>query len=185
MTAELLVEAEKKMESSLEVFKQELSTFHTGRANPTLVSHIKVEYMGVPQLLCHMASITTSGPDMLVVQPWMPGSVHAIEKAIMKANVGLNPSTDGNLVRLKIPPLTSERREELIKMVRRREEDTKIAVRNVRRDVADKIKQLEKDKEISQDECRVTLDKLQKITDGIILMVEQERLSKETELREV
>ncbi|MFA5450853.1 MAG: ribosome recycling factor [Dehalococcoidales bacterium] len=185
MSQELLIEAEKKMEASRTVFGQELTTFHTGRANPALIAHIKVDYMGMPQQLSHMASITVSGPDMLIIQPWVPGSLPAIEKAILKANVGLTPSNDGAIVRLKIPPLSAERREELIKLVRRREEDTKIAIRNVRRDVADKLKQMEKDKEISQDECRMTLSKLQQLTDGVTAMVEQEREKKEAELREV
>ncbi len=175
MITEVLLEAEKKMEASLEIFKQELATFHTGRANPTLVSGIKVEYMGMPSLLSHMASITTSGPDMLVVQPWMPGSLSAIEKAILKANVGLTPSSDGVVIRLKVPPLSSERRQELIKLVRKREEDTKIAIRNVRRDAADKLKQIEKNKEASQDECHQALNKLQLLTDGVIAMVSKER----------
>ncbi|MDD5498902.1 MAG: ribosome recycling factor, partial [Dehalococcoidales bacterium] len=124
MTQELLIEAEKKMEASLAVFRQELTTFHTGRANPALITHIKVDFMGMPQQLSHIASVSASGADMLVIQPWMPNSLSAIEKAILKANVGLTPSSDGTVIRLKIPPLSSERREELIKLVRRREEDT-------------------------------------------------------------
>ncbi|MDD2252182.1 MAG: ribosome recycling factor [Dehalococcoidales bacterium] len=185
MTQELLIEAEKKMEASLAVFRQELTTFHTGRANPALITHIKVDFMGMPQQLSHIASVSASGADMLVIQPWMPNSLSAIEKAILKANVGLTPSSDGTVIRLKIPPLSSERREELIKLVRRREEDTKIAIRNVRRDAADKLKQMEKDKETSQDECRMALTRLQQLTDGVVAMVEKERENKETELREV
>ncbi len=185
MISEVLLEAEKKMEASCEIFKQELATFHTGRANPALVSGVKVEYMGMPSLLNHISSITTSGPDMLVVQPWMPDSLAAIEKAILKANVGLTPSSDGIVIRLKVPPLSSERRQELIKLVRRREEDTKIAIRNVRRDAADKLKQMEKDKEASQDECRQALNKLQQLTDGVIAMVSKAREEKEVELLEV
>jgi len=185
MTQELLIEAEKKMEASLAVFRQELTTFHTGRANPALITHIKVDFMGMPQQLSHIASVSASGADMLVIQPWMPNSLSAIEKAILKANVGLTPSSDGTVIRLKIPPLSSERREELIKLVRRREEDTKIAIRNVRRDAADKLKQMEKDKETSQDECRMALTRLQHLTDGVVAMVEKERENKETELREV
>jgi ribosome recycling factor len=185
MIQELLTETEKKMEASRSVFEQELTTFNTGRANPALVSGIKVDFMGMPQQVSHMASVTASGPDMLVIQPWMPGALSAIEKAILKANIGLNPSSDGALLRLKIPPLSAERREELIKLVRRREEDAKIAIRNVRRDTADKLKQMEKDKEISQDEYHSTMTKLQQITDGVSAMVEQGREKKEAELREV
>ena len=185
MTQELLTEAEKKMEASRSVFSQELTTFNTGRANPTLVTHIKVEYMGVPQQLSHMASITASGPDMLVIQPWVPGSLSAVEKAILKANIGLTPSSDGTVIRLKIPPLSTERREDLVKLVRRRAEDTKIAIRNIRRDTADKLKQMEKDKSLSQDDYHVSLNKLQQLTDGVSAMVEQEREIKEAELREI
>jgi len=185
MTQELLTEAEKKMEASRSVFSQELTTFNTGRANPTLVTHIKVEYMGVPQQLSHMASITASGPDMLVIQPWVPGSLSAVEKAILKANIGLTPSSDGTVIRLKIPPLSTERREDLVKLVRRRAEDTKIAIRNIRRDTADKLKQMEKDKALSQDDYHVSLNKLQQLTDGASAMVEQEREIKEAELREI
>ena len=185
MTQELLTEAEKKMEASRSVFSQELTTFNTGRANPTLVTHIKVEYMGVPQQLSHMASITASGPDMLVIQPWVPGSLSAVEKAILKANIGLTPSSDGAVIRLKIPPLSTERREDLVKLVRRRAEDTKIAIRNIRRDTADKLKQMEKDKSLSQDDDHVSLNKLQQLTYGVSAMVEQEREIKEAELREI
>jgi ribosome recycling factor len=185
MTQELLTEAEKKMEASRSVFTQELTTFNTGRANPALVTHIKVEYMGVPQQLSHMASITASGPDMLVIQPWVPGSLSAVEKAILKANIGLTPSSDGTVIRLKIPPLSSERREDLVKLVRRRAEDTKIAIRNIRRDTADKLKQMEKDKALSQDDYHVSMNKLQQLTDSASAMVEQERETKEAELREI
>ncbi len=185
MTTEVLKEAEKKMEASLEIFKQELATFHTGRANPALISHIKVDYMGMPQSLSHIASITTSGPDMLLVQPWMPDSIAAIEKAILKANVGLNPSSDGTQLRLKVPPLSTERRQELVKLVRRREEDIKVAIRNVRREAADKFKQMEKDKEMSKDEYHLALNKLQKLTDGVIAVADKEREAKESEILQV
>jgi ribosome recycling factor len=185
MTAEVLLEAEKKMQASLEILKQELATFHTGRANPTLVSGIKVEYMGMVSPLSHIAGVTASGADMLVIQPWMPNSIAAIEKAILKANVGLTPSNDGTVIRLKVPPLSTERRQELIKLVRRRQEEGKVAIRNVRRDAADKLKQLEKDKLVSQDDCHQALDKLQKLTDTIIALADKERELKEAELAEV
>ncbi len=185
MIEQVLTEAEKKMQTSVDILKQELSSFHTGRANPALVSHIKVDYMGMPQMLSHISSITTSGPDLIVVQPWMPDSMSSIEKAILKANVGLNPSSDGTVIRLKVPPLSEERRQELVKLVRRREEDTKIAIRNIRRDASDKLKQMEKDKEISQDQHHQAASKLQQITDGMIAIADKERESKETELTQV
>lgn len=185
MTTEVLIEAEKKMDASLEIFKGELATFHTGRANPALVSGIKVDYMGMVSQLNHMAGVSTSGSDLLLVQPWMPQSISAIEKAILKANIGMTPSSDGTVIRLKVPPLSSERRRELIKLVRRREEDIKVAIRNVRREAADRLKQLEKEKEISQDEYHQAFNKLQLLTDNVIAKADREREAKEAELLEV
>jgi ribosome recycling factor len=185
MSDEVLFDTEKKMESSIDALRQELATIRTGRATPALIEHVKVDYAGVPTPLRHIAGISASGANLLTIQPWDPLSLKSIEKAILKSNLGLTPSSDGNVIRLNIPPLSEERRQELIKIVRGRVEEGKIEIRNLRREAADELKQLEKNKEISQDEHKRAMDTLQKLTDSFIDGTEQARQAKEAELMEV
>ncbi len=185
MTDDILVKIEKKMEASIDVLSRELATIRTGRASPGLVEHIRIEYAGVPTPLNQMASISVPEARYLVIQPWDRGTIRDIEKAILKSDLGLTPSSDGNVIRLNIPPLSEERRQELIKLVHRRVEEGRVAVRNLRRDAASTLKQLEKNKEISQDELKRALGKLQKLTDTLIADAERAGQDKEAQLKEV
>ena len=185
MVSRTLWDIEEKMRRSIEVLKRELATIRTGHATPALIEHIKVEYAGVPTLLNQIAGISAPGARLLVIQPWDRGSLHDIEKAILKSDLGLNPASDGSVIRINIPPLTEERRQELVKVVRKRVEERKIVTRNLRREAMDELKGLEKSKDISQDECKRSLDQLQKLTDSFIVDAEQIGRDKEAELIEV
>jgi len=173
------------MQASVEGLKSELTTIRTGHATPALIEHMKVEYAGVPTPLNQIAGISAPGARLLVIQPWDRGSIPSIEKAILRSDLGLNPTTDGNVIRLNLPPLSEERRQELTKMVRRRVEERKIVIRNLRRDAMGGLKGLEKNKDISQDEHKRALDQLQKLTDSFIADIEQIARDKEAELMEV
>jgi len=185
MIEDVLPGTEKKMEASIEALKRELASIRTGRATPALIEHVKVDYAGASIPLKHIAGISVSGASLLVIQPWDPMSTPSIEKAILKSNLGLTPNIDGNIIRLNIPPLTEERRQELTKLVRRRIEEGKITIRNLRREAVDELKQLEKNKEISQDEYKSTVHKIQMLTDSFTGTAEQAGKNKETELMEV
>lgn len=185
MIEDILLATEQKMETSVEALKRELASIRTGRAAPALVEHVKVDYAGVSTLLKHIAGISASGASLLIIQPWDPSSRPSIEKAILKSNLGLTPNIDGNTIRLNIPPLTEERRQELTKLVRRRIEEGRIAIRNLRREAADELKQLEKNKEISQDDYKRAVNKIQTLTDSFIDIAEQAGQNKEAELMEV
>ena len=185
MIDDILLDTEKRMEVSVEALKRELAGIRTGRATPALIEHIKVDYAGTSTPLKHIAGISTSGASLLIVQPWDPISTPSIEKAILKSNLGLMPNTDGNTIRLNIPPLTEERHQELTRLVRKRVEEGKIAIRNLRREAVDKLKQLEKNKEISQDEHKRALSKTQMLTDSFINIAEQGGQNKEAELMEI
>jgi len=173
------------MQKSVEALKQELATVRTGHATPALIEHIKVEYAGVPTPLNQIASISAPEARLLIIQPWDRDSIPSINQAILKSDLGLNPSNDGRIIRLNIPPLSEERRRELIKIVRRRVEERRVAIRNLRHEAIDKLKKLEKNKEISQDELKRALDQLQKLIDSFISDTEQIGQDKEVELMEV
>jgi len=185
MVSDTLWNIEEKMQMSIEALKRELATIRTGHATPALIEHIKVEYTGALIPLNQIAGISAPEARLLVIQPWDPGSIHSIEKSILKSDLGLNPINDGTVIRLNIPPLTEERRQELIKVVRRRVEERRIAIRNLRREAMDELKRLEKNKDISQDEHKRSLDQLQKLTDSFIADAEQIGQDKEVELAEV
>jgi len=185
MVSEALQGIEGKMQASVRVFKEDLATIRTGHATPALVEHIKVEYVGVPTPLNQLAGISAPEAGLLVIQPWDRSSIGSIEKAILKSELGLNPSNDGNIIRISIPPLSEERRQELIKVVHRRVEERRVAVRNLRHEAMNELKRLEKDKEISQDEHKRALDQLQKLTDRFMFDIEQIGRDKEKELMEV
>lgn len=185
MVNDVLLNIDKKMRPAAEGLKQELSTIRTGHAAPALVEHIKVECAGVPTPLHQIAGISAPEARLLVIQPWDQSSIHSIEQAIMKSDLGLNPSNNGRVIRLNIPPLSEERRHELIKIVRKRVEERKVAIRNLRREATDALKKSEQNKDISQDEHKHALDQLQKITDSFIAESEQIGRDKEAELLEV
>ncbi len=180
-----LPNTEQKMATSVDVLKRELASIRTGRATPALVEHIKVEYGGVPLPLSQIATVSAPEARLLVIQPWDRGSISSIEKAILKSDLGLNPTNDGSIIRLSIPPLTEERRHELVKLVHRRVEERRVAIRNLRREAMDELKSLEKDKDISQDERKRSQDQLQTLTDSFIAIAEQLGHDKEIELSEV
>lgn len=179
-----LLSAETKMRKAIEALKSELATIRTGRANPSVVEHIKVDYHGVPMPLNQIASISAPEARMLVIQPWERQILVNIEKAILKSDLGLNPNNDGNVIRLVIPQLTEERRSQLVKVVRRRIEDGRVAVRNVRREALEKLRQLKDNKEMSEDEQKRAMGQLQQLTDNFIETIEQIAKDKEAELLE-
>ena len=185
MTSLNLPNTEEKMRKTGDGLKQELATIRTGRAAPSLIEHIKVDYAGVPTPLNQLASISAPEANLLIIQPWDKGSSHSIEKAILTSDLGLNPVTSGNIIRINIPPLSEERRQELIKVVRRRVEERRIAIRNLRREAMDELKEMEKNKDISQDEHKRASDQLQKLTDSFITEAEQTGKDKEAELMQV
>ena len=173
------------MQASTRIFREELATIRTGHATPALIEHVKVDYAGVPTPLNQLAGISAPEAGLLVIQPWDRNSIGSIEKAILKAELGLNPSNDGNIIRISIPPLSEERRQELIKVVHKRIEERRVVVRNLRHEAMNVLKKLEKDKEISQDEHKRAQEQLQKITDRFISDIEQLGKDKEKELMEV
>jgi len=185
MASQTLWSIEERMQKTVEGLKKELATIRTGRATPALIEHIKVAYAGVPTPLNQVAGISAPEARLLVIQPWDKGSIRSIEKAILTSDLGLNPVSDGNVIRINIPPLSEERRQELIKVVRRRIEDRRIAIRNLRREAIDELKELEKNKDMSQDEHKRTLNQLQKLTDSFIADTEQIGRDKEAELSQV
>jgi len=185
MASETLQNIEQKMRKSVDATQKELATIRTGRASPSLIEHLKVDYAGVPTSLIQLASISAQGAKLLIVQPWDRTSIDNIEKAIMKSDLGLNPVNDGRLIRINIPPLTEERRQELSRVVRRRVEEGRVAVRNLRREAMDELKQMEKNKDISQDEHKRIFNQLQMLTDGFIADIDQIGQNKEAEIMEV
>ena len=180
-----LTNADQKMRKSLESVQRELSTIRTGRASPALIEHVKVDYAGSVLPLNQLASISTPNASLLAVQPWDKASMNVIEKAILKSDLGLTPINDGRMIRINIPPLSEERRQELLKVVKRRIEEGKIALRNIRRDALEELKAQEKEKEISQDEFKQLQNQLQKLTDGFTIRIEQAGKDKEKEVMEV
>jgi ribosome recycling factor len=167
------------MKKSIEAIQKELTSIRTGHASPTLIEHLRVDYAGTVLPLNQLASITAPQANLLVVQPWDKGSMSSIEKAIQKSELGLNPINDGRVIRITIPSLNEERRQELLKIVHRRIEEGKVAIRNERRDALEKLKSQEKEKEISQDEHKLLQSQLQKITDAYT--VNMEKIGKDTE----
>jgi len=178
-------EAERKMNAVIDATKREFATIRTGRATPSLLDRISVEYYGTETPLNQLANISVPEPRMLMVQPWDKSAVKAIEKAILASDLGLTPNSDGNVIRIAIPPLTEERRKELVKIVRKEAEEKRVAVRNVRRDANEEVKALEKSGEISEDESRRAQDYIQELTNKYISKMGELLAAKETEILEV
>lgn len=185
MEKELLSETDDHMHKSLGSLRQHLSTIRTGRANPGIIEHITVDYYGAPTPLQQLATITAPDPRQLLVQPYDRSALGGIEKAIRTSDLGFNPVNDGTMVRIVIPQLTEERRKEFVKMVHKRVEESKVAIRNVRRDSNEHLRKLKKDKEISEDEEKRALEQLQKITDKTIQEADAIGKAKEREILEV
>ena len=185
MIKELLEDAKRRMGKSVETFKKEVARVRTGRASVALLDGIKVDYYGTKMPLNQMATITVQDAHLIVVQPWDLSAIGAIEKAIQRSELGLNPVNDGKVIRISVPPLTEERRKELVKMVRKMAEEARVAVRNVRRDILDDLKELKKEGEISEDDFYRAQDQLQKITNEFIEKIEKIVEDKEKEIMTV
>jgi len=185
MIQEIVQEAEEKMLRTIDILKKDLASLRAGRATPALLDKIQADYYGVLTPVNQMANISVPEPRLLVIQPWDKSTIPAIEKAILKSDLGLNPSNDGNVIRIAIPQLTEERRKELVKVVKKKAEDARVAVRNVRRDTNDMVKQLEKEHEISEDDSKRGLDEVQKVTDKFVKRIDEILDLKEKEILEV
>lgn len=185
MPSNVLKSLREKMETAIQAFSRNLATVRAGRANPTILDNIYVEYYGAPTPLNQLAQVGAPEARMLLITPFDKTAVGEIEKAIMKADIGLSPSNDGNVIRISIPALTEERRKDLTKVVGKYAEESRIQVRNVRRDANEQLKKLEKDAAITEDELRVNQDQVQKETDGFIQKIETMSTEKEAEILEV
>ena len=177
-----LAERSKK---TISVLKEDLNTVRAGRANPALLDKISVQYYGSPTPLKNLSNISTPDPRTLLITPFDPKSIGEIEKAINMANIGINPSNDGKNIRLVIPPVTEDRRKELTKTVKKMGEESKVAVRNLRRDANDHLKKTEKNHEITEDECKKAQEDVQKATDKVIKEIDEIVAAKEKEILEV
>jgi ribosome recycling factor len=182
---EVINEANDRMNKAIEVLKKDYATLRAGRATPALLDKVVVEYYGVPTPINQMAKIAVPEPRMLTIQPWDKSAMADIERAIQKSDLGLTPNNDGSVIRLNIPQLTQERRSELVKVVKKKAEDCRVAVRNVRRDANDQLKMLKKEGEISEDEERRAEDEIQKTTDKHIKDIDHIMEVKEAEIMEV
>lgn len=171
-----------KMEKCLDSLDRDYKSIRAGRANPSILDKVSVDYYGCPTPLNQMAAISVPEPRMLLIQPWDASTLKEIEKAINIAEIGINPSNDGKVIRLSFPPLTEERRKELVKEISKRSEEAKIAIRNVRRDSMDALKKLKKDSAITEDDLKDGEKKLQDITDSYVKQTDEMQKNKETEI---
>ena len=181
----LLNETGQRMSKSVEAFQRESISIRTGRASPALVETLMVDYYGASTPLNQLASISAPEARLLVIQPWDPQALTAIEREIQRSNLGLTPSNDGSLIRLPIPPLTEERRRELVKQLKQKQEESHVAIRNVRRDALDRLRGMEKEKTISEDDLRRSQERLQKLTDEHIAKTNTLSAQKEAEVMEI
>lgn len=184
MVTNSLTDAETKMRKAVDVLQRELGGIRSGRASPALVERLRVEYYGAPTPLTQLATVSAPEARLLIIQPWDKTILSSVEKAILKSDLGLNPTNDGNIIRLVIPPLSEERRKEMVKLVKTRVEECRITLRNIRRDVLETLRQLEKAKQISQDEQKRAQDQLQKLLDSFIVEANRVGETKEKELME-
>jgi ribosome recycling factor len=185
MTADLLGDAERRMLKAIEALKQDLAAIRTGRASLALIERITVDYYGAPTPINQVASVSVPEARLLVIQPWDKKLLTDIEKAIQKSDLGINPNNDGLVIRLNVPPMNEERRRDLVKSLHKKLDEHKVAVRNVRRDIHDKLREREKKKEVSEDELKRSTEKLQKLTDRYIDEMDKVGKSKELEILEV
>jgi ribosome recycling factor len=182
---EILRETEERMKKTVETFRRDLQGLRAGRATPALLEKVAVDYYGSATPINQMANISVPEPRMLVIQPWDKSAAPKIEKAILKSDLGLTPTSDGTVIRLVIPQLTQERRTDLVKTVKKKAEEERVAIRNIRRDTNETIKELENDSEITEDESHRTQDEVQKLTDKYIKEIDHVLSVKEKEIMEV
>ena len=181
----ILKEVEEKMSKSVENTKERFSHTRAGRANVSMLDGVTVEAYGAPTPLNQVGTISAPEARLLVIDPWDKSLIKTIEKTILQANLGFNPSNDGNIIRLVVPELTEERRKEYVKMVKKEAEEGKVAIRNIRKDVNNKLRKLEKDSEITEDELKSSEEKVQKMTDKFVAAVDEALDKKEKELLKV
>jgi ribosome recycling factor len=184
-TKDAFVAAKTRMEKAVDDFRKELASVRTGRANAAILDHVRVDYHGTPMPVNQLGSVTIPDASMLVITPWDPSAVPLIDKAIRSSDLGLNPTTDGKVVRIPIPSPTEERRKELVKHIHKALENHRTAIRNIRRDIKEAIDKLEKDKKISQDEQKRSLDELDKLSQAETKKVEELSALKEREVMEI
>jgi ribosome recycling factor len=182
---EVLSETEDGMKKAIEVYQRDLARIRTGRANLSLLDGVKVDYYGSPTALNQVASLNVAEARLITVKPWEKGMIPAIEKAIRASDLGINPVADSDLIRLPIPPLTQERRKEMVKQIKKITEDARVAIRSARRDGNELLKDAEKQKEISEDDSKVGQKKIQELTDRYIAQADEIGAKKEKEIMEV
>jgi ribosome recycling factor len=185
MTADLFDDAERRMKKAIEALKQDLGAIRAGKASAALVDRIQIEYYGTPTPLNQVATISAPEARLLLIQPWDRKVLADIEKAIQKSDLGINPNNDGLVIRLNVPPMNEERRRDLVKSLHKKLDEHKVAVRNIRRDIHDKLRDREKKKEVSEDELKRSADRLQKLTDRYIDEMDKVGKTKEQEILEV
>jgi ribosome recycling factor len=185
MVDEIFEDLKERMGKSIESLKREYSRLRTGRASISLLDGIRVSYYDTPTRLNQMASLAVPEPRLIVIQPWDKTAMEDIEKAILKSELGLTPINDGNVIRISIPPLTEERRKELVKVAQKMSEDNKVAIRNIRRDANEMLKDFKKEKEITEDDLYRSQEEVQKATDQFISQVDELCAAKEKEILEI
>ncbi len=185
MLKEVLVDAKQRMEKTVESLQTDLRTIRTGRASPALVERIQVDYYGMATPLIQLAGATVPEPRLLVIRPWDRNTIGIIEKAILKSDLGMTPSNDGQVIRLIVPQLTEERRRDLVKQVHKRVEEARVSTRNIRRDANDMLRDLEKEKMIDEDELDDSQEATQKLTDEHVKKIDEIGKAKEAEIMEV
>lgn len=185
MTEAVIKSAEERMGKAIDALKRDLNTVRTSRATPAMLDKVTVDYYGSPMPVNQVGNVTTPEPRMLVITPWEKTMLSEIEKAIQKSDLGLNPSNDGTVIRIIVPALTEQRRQELVKVVRKMGEDSRVAVRNIRRDANDELKKMEKSGDVSEDDVRRVLDKVQAITDKYVGEIDKLTAAKEKDVLEV
>ncbi|MCA0969108.1 ribosome recycling factor [Halobacillus litoralis] len=185
MSEAVINETKQQMEQAVQAFSRQLATVRAGRANPSILDNVYVDYYGAATPLNQLAQVSAPEPRMLVITPYDKSAIAEVEKAIQKADLGLSPSSDGNIVRINIPALTEERRKQLAKVVGKYSEEAKVQIRNIRRDSNDRLKKLEKDGEMTEDDLRAFQDDVQKVTDEHVLKIDELAKTKEEEIMEV
>jgi len=185
MINEVKEEAKERMEGAVKVLVYDLSAIRTGRASPALLDHVKVDYYGTPTAINQLAVVTVPEPRTIAIRPFSPGDIRTIEKAILNSDLGINPSNDGKIIRLNIPRLTEERRRDLAKQVKRRVEEARVAIRNIRRDAISDLRDFEKESMITEDDLHDGMDEIQKLTDKYVERVDKIGEEKIAEIMEV
>ncbi len=185
MLDELLAELNSRMQKAIDGLARELATIRAGRATPALLDNIMVDYQGTSAPLYQLATISIPEANLIIIQPWDRTSLREIERAILTANIGLNPANDGNVIRVVIPPLSEERRKEVVKLVSRKVEERRITIRNIRRDGIEKLREMERNKEISEDELKNNAKKIDQLTETCVDRVTELGQNKEREIQEI